>query len=117
MFNALTFDKNIVKRAGVKCSRFYYAGKEKPDNDNVEFFYFVDENTNSIDGDNVYLSSLFLSDDIIDKVIDHVFTKRSKIIISACNTLDEVGTCDKLHGTSPIGLAHSYGLLENAYVS
>ncbi len=118
MFNALTFDEEILKRAGSKnCSHIYYAGKKEIGGDKVTNFRIVDEDFRGKVTGNVYLSSVLLDEDIIDKVIESVLTEKSKIIINACSTLDEVGSCDKRYGVTPIGLAHKYGLLEGAYVA
>ncbi len=118
MFNALTFDKDILKRAGSKnCSHIYYVGKTPIKADKVTDFLLVDEEFDGKFNGNVYLSSLLLDDRIIDDVIDYVLSEKCKIIINACSTLNEVGECDKRFGATPIGLAHKFGLLDGAYVS
>lgn len=118
MFNALTFDKDILKRAGSKdCSRVFYAGKTKIADNKITNFLLVDDEFDGKFIGNVYLSSVLLDDRIIDNVIDYVLTSKCKIIINACSTLDEVGECDKRFGATPIGLAHKFGLLDNAYVA
>ena len=118
MFNALTFDKDIPKRAGSKnCSRVFYAGDTDIADARVTSFRVVDENFRGEPQGNLYLASVLLPDALLDNVIDHVLTTRCRLIINACATLDEVGTCDKRYGATPIGLAHKYGLLDGAYVA
>ncbi len=116
MFNALTFDKDVAKRAGgIADSRVFYIGDDKTDG--AENFRIVGEDfTGRLDG-NIYLESLLLGDEIIDAVIDHVLGSKCKLIISACRTLDEVGVCDKKYGVTPIGLAHKFGLLDGAFIA
>ena len=118
MFNALTFDKEILKRAGSKnCSRVFYAGKTKIAGDKVTNFHIVDEDFEGDPQGDLYLSTVLLPDDVLDKVIGHVLTTKCRLIVNACSTLDEAGTCDKRYGATPIGLAHKYGLLDGAYVA
>lgn len=118
MFNALTFDENIHKRASGKiCSRVFFVGTKRIDAPNVINFLRIDEKFTGEPKGDIYLDSMLLDGDIIDKVIEHVLSTNCRLIINACSTLDEVGTCDKRYGVTPIGLAHSCGLLEGAYVS
>ena len=115
MFNALTFDEKLIG-AG-KFSRLFFAGRKPIYADGVDYFQIVDEDFNGKLQGNVYLASVLLDDRTIDNVIDHALSNKVKVIISACRTLAEVGTCDKRYGVTPIGLAHKFGLLDNAYVS
>lgn len=116
MFNALTFDKDVAKRAGGRAdSRVFYAGADCVPG--AENFRIIDEKFSGKPDGNVYLDSVLLGDETIDAVIDHVLGTKCKLIISACRTLDEVGRCDKKYGVTPIGLAHRYGLLDGAYVA
>lgn len=119
MFNALTFDEKIMTRAGSKrCSRVFYAGRNPIVADGVENFLYVDDGfAGRLRGD-LYLTTVMLPDKLLDDVIDHALTTKCKVMINACSTLDEVGTCDKRYGATPVGLAHKYGLLDNeAYIA
>lgn len=117
MFNALTFDKDILNRAGSKnCSRVFYVGNQQINDGRVTCFVPIDDNSDIING-NMYLKSLLIDERVIDRVIEHYLTNKPMLIINACETLDEVGTCDKRFGRSPIELAHELGLLDGAYVS
>lgn len=118
MFNALTFDENVLESAGGKrCSRVFYAGARPINAPNVTNFSIVSADfKGEIQGD-LYLTTVLLPDDTLDKVIEHCLTTKCRMIVSACTTLDEVGTCDKRYGATPIGLAHKFGLLDGAYVA
>lgn len=116
MFNALTFDDDITERAGSKlCSRVFHVGGR--DISSFEVRNFTDASSGARLLGDVYLPSLLVGDDIVDTVTEHVLTTGCKLIISACNTLDEVGSCDKRFGVTPVGLAHKLGLLDGAYIA
>lgn len=118
MFNALTFDRDILKRAGSKsCSRVFYAGRSPLAGDKVTNFMYVDENFDGELRGDIYLATVLLPDSLVDAVINHALSARCRVILNACATLDEVGTCDKKYGATPIGLAHRWGLLDGAYVA
>lgn len=118
MFNALTFDKDIEKRAGSSdCSRIFYVGKTPLRKERITDFMPVDGDfTGKLTG-NVYLSSVLLDPHIVDAVIDHVLSEKCDLIVNACSTLEEVGVCDKRYGCTPVGLAHKFGLLDGAYIA
>ena len=116
MFNALTFDIETAKRAGGDL-RVFYAGETDPHIPGAEFFRIVPDGFSGDLEGNVYLPSLLVSDATTDAVMDHVLSGRGKLIVSACRTLEEVGTCDKRYGVTPVGLAHKYGLLDGAFVA
>ena len=44
-------------------------------------------------------------------------TTKNEVIINACTSLEEVGTCDKNYGMSPIFYAEKLGILEDSYIS
>lgn len=118
MFNALTFDKDILKRAGSQCcSRVFYAGRTPLAADKVTNFRYVDENFDGELRGDIYLATVLLPDRLADAVIEHALSTHCRMMINACSTLDEVGTCDKKYGATPIGLAHKWGLLDGAYVA
>lgn len=111
-YNALTFDKNIMKCAGSHdCSRINFIG-EKP-----------------IQGADTYIPvafagsaarSIYIDDitnmDMADKAIE-LKSNGAKLILMLSTTLYEVGACDKRYNVTPVGLAHKLGLLEGALVS
>ena len=115
MFNALTFDNEIMSR---KCASDYtavfHAGEKRVNHPRVK--NFITNGENMLAGDGIYLPSVLSDDDIIDRVIEGVLGEKRRILINVCSDLEEVGTCDKRYGATPVGLAHKYGLLENAVV-
>lgn len=116
-FNALTFDRDILSRKGADaCGMIYYAGSDRIADARVKNFIRAGSE-DFVTGDGIYLPSLFASDDETDAAIDGIFSG-AEIILSACATLDEVGTCDKKYSMTPIGLAHKYGLLcDQTYIA
>lgn len=117
LFNALTFDDKILSRKGADaCGRIFYAGGGRIDDVRVKNFVDPCGGIYS-EGDGIYLPTLLGGDDAIDAAIELHFSG-AELIVSACLTLDEVGTCDKKFGVTPIGLAHKYGLLgQGTYIA
>lgn len=107
-YNALTFDNNIMKCVGSEdCSRINYVGGNSVEGCNL----FTDVR-NSIAIKNIYISDI-MDEEQADKAIDLM---PRKLMLNLSMTLYDVGICDKKYGRTPIGLAHSYGLLNNGYV-
>lgn len=114
--NAFSSDPHILARRGASdCDRIFYVGHGRMTDDRI--LHFVPFGAERLSGDGVYLPSVFSSDEAIDEAIELVL-RGAPVIASCCLTLDEVGTCDKKFGVTPIGLAHKYGLLgENTYIA
>ena len=111
LYNALTFDSGIIKCAGSKnCARINYVGTEKIDG--TEAFVPIEHYTGK---GNIYIASLY-DDALVDKAIEYA-SSGARVMLACCKTLDEVGTCDKKYGATPIGLAHKLGLLDGALLS
>lgn len=115
MLNAFTTDGGILARSGAKdCDRIFYAGEGRSDDPRVTHFVRAGGERRPSDG--CYLPDL--SDgDAVDDAID-AFSYGRPLILSACATLEEVGTFDKKYGMTPIAYAHSCGLLgQGSFVS
>lgn len=114
--NALTFDRDILSR---RCSAdmIFYAGESRIDDPRVRYFPTAGSGALFGSCDGVYVPSVLGGDDVVDDAIEK-HSEGRPTIVSACLTLDEVGTCDKKFGTTPVGLAHKYGLLdENTFIA
>ena len=115
MFNALTFDNAILsRRFASDYDLVFYAGETRIEHPKV--VNFVSDGKFKSADDGVYLSSILASDEVIDRAIESVLGEKRRIIINVCSDLDEVGTCDKRYGATPVGLAHKFGLLDGAFV-
>ena len=115
--NALTFDENILSASGsAPCGKIFYAGGGRLSDERVVHFVTAGSGADCERGDGVYLPSV-MDDAAADEAIERA-AEGGRIIISACVTLDEVGTCDKKYGATPVGLAHKLGLLgESTYIA
>ena len=67
-------------------------------------------------GDKICISSLLLSDDVLDACIEYVLSKKCKFMVRACEDLYESGLIESKYKLSPIMLLHKMGLLENATI-
>lgn len=115
MLNAFTTDSDILARSGARvCDAIFYAGEGRLADPKVTHFVRAGGERRPSDG--CYLPSL--SDgDAVDDAID-AYSCGRPLILSACATLEEVGTFDKKYGMTPIGYAHSCGLLgKGSFVS
>lgn len=81
----------------------------------IDAYFCIDEK-GDIDTDKVCLSSLLLSDRILDKTIDYVLTNKCKFMVRACENLYESGLIESKYKLSPIMLLHRMGLLDNATI-
>lgn len=117
MYNAITFNKNVLKCVGAKAfTHINYVGSDKISDERVTNFLLVDDLCSGELSGNLYISSLMLDDKKIDKVIEHRFRTHCSLMVQACSTLYEVGTCHKKYGLSPIEYAHKLGLLEESFI-
>ncbi len=118
MFNALTFDDEITSRKGYeKFSKIFYAGDACISSPAVVCFRRIYDGYDGDVSGNVYLESLDINDDLLDRVISNYLSGGGELILNLSGTLDEVGTCDSRYGCSPVFYADRLGLLENAYVA
>ena len=115
MFNALTFDNDIMSRPyASRYTAVFHAGETRIDDPKVA--NFITGGAGLRDGDGIYLPCIMADDAVIDRAIEGVLGEKRRIIINVCSDLEEVGTCDKRYGATPVGLAHKYGLLDGAFV-
>ena len=115
ILNAFTTDKNFFGRAGAEaCGVVFYAGDGRTEDPRAVNFSLAGEDY--AEGDGCLLTNL--SDDaLVDDAIVR-FSCGAPLIVSACNTLDEVGTFDKKFGMTPVGYAHRCGLLgKNSFIA
>lgn len=69
-----------------------------------------------LQGENIYVPSLFLSEKEIDNIIDFVLGSHAKLMVRCASNLDEVGYFDVKYKLSPVMFLHKCGILENAKI-
>lgn len=111
-YNALTFDRNIMKCAGSGCcSRINYVGDSEIAG--AESYIRIENADRS--SKNIFVSDI-LDDEMTDKAIE-LSALGARVMLRLSETLDEVGQCDKRHGMTPVCHAHKLGLLDGALVA
>ncbi len=84
-----------------------------PANDRDGAYKLVDGLNTDIGFERLYLFDM--GDEILfDRVAERVFDGKSRVMIAASRTLDEVGAFDKKYGLDPIMFLYRTGLLEKA---
>lgn len=77
-------------------------------------FQYVDDETEIFFADNLYISTIELSDDKIDSIIEHYYNRKGEFLIDCARDLQQVGEFDAKMQKSPIMYLHSLGILDNS---
>lgn len=121
MINGFTYLNGLYKTVESGCARVNVAALSLADvpkinGVDITSFQIVDSEFKEFQGGNIFLSSLILDNNIIDRCVEYILTTQKKFMVRCSSTLDEVGYFDAKYKLSPIMILYKLGLLSNSFI-
>lgn len=82
----------------------------------VSHYQAIDNDFSNFFLKDIYITSLMIDNEIIDKCIEHVYKTNSKLLVCCSKTLYENGYFDSKYNLSPIMMLDKLGLLEKSTI-